>query len=76
MAGRIAEEADDDDLRQVSGAKHSQSRLILGLFSLTVNDDPRVHSMQDTGRGLLSKGWNQAWRKWEFCSSGSRQSWS
>lgn len=32
MAGRIAEEADDDDLRQVSGAKHSQSRLILGLF--------------------------------------------
>lgn len=76
MAGRRAEGADDDDLRQASGAKHSQSGLILDLSSLAVNDRLRVHSMQDTGQGLLSKGWDQARRKWEFCSSGSRQSWS
>lgn len=76
MAGRIAEEADDDDPRQVSGAKHPQPELILGFSSLAVNDHLRVHSMQDTGQGLLSKGWNQTRRKWEFCSLGSRQSWS
>lgn len=57
VAERRSQEPNQDDLRRVSGTKHSQHGLTTGLSSLAGSSLPQSPLYEDTGQGLSDKDW-------------------